>query len=67
MAIKPGDRVPDATFTRMTDAGPTPAMEAEVFSSKRIVLVDDGVVKELNVLNPGEHKVSDAEFTVCQL
>jgi peroxiredoxin len=51
----------------MTDAGPTPVMGAEVFSSKRIVLVDDGVVKELNVLNPGEHKVSDAEFTVCQL
>jgi len=51
----------------MTDAGPTPVMGAEVFSSKRIVLVDDGVVKELNVENPGEHKVSDAEFTVCQL
>jgi len=22
---------------------------------------------KLNVENPGEHKVSDAEFTVCQL
>jgi peroxiredoxin len=36
--------------------------------SKRFsMIVEDGVVKELNVEAPGEFKVSAAEATVCQL
>src|SRR5262245_39284884 len=36
--------------------------------SKRFsAIVEDGVVKELNVEAPGEFKVSSAEATVCQL
>jgi len=36
--------------------------------SKRFsMIVEDGVVKELNVEAPGEFKVSSAEATVCQL
>ncbi len=36
--------------------------------SKRFsMVVEDGVVKELNVEAPGEFKVSSAEATVCQL
>jgi peroxiredoxin len=30
-------------------------------------IVEDGVVKELNVEAPGEFKVSSADATVCQL
>jgi glutaredoxin/glutathione-dependent peroxiredoxin len=36
--------------------------------SKRFsMIVDDGIVKELNVEAPGEFKVSSAESTACQL
>jgi peroxiredoxin len=36
--------------------------------SKRFsMIVEDGVVKELNVESPGEFKVSSAESTLCQL
>jgi glutaredoxin/glutathione-dependent peroxiredoxin len=160
MAIQVGDRVPDATLTRMTESGPAPLTTAELFAGRKVVLfsvpgaftptcsakhlpgyvaqadaikargvheiacvavndvfvmdawgkaqgalgkvlmladgnaeltkklgldqdasrhgmgirgrrfsmiVDDGVVKELNVEAPGELKVSTAEATVCQL
>ena len=160
MAIQVGDRVPDATLTRMTENGPAPLTTAELFGGRKVVLfsvpgaftptcstkhlpgyvaqadaikakgvdeiaclavndvfvmdawgraqratgkvlmladgnaeltkklgleqdasrhgmgirgrrfsmiVDDGVVKELNVEAPGELKVSTAEATACQL
>jgi peroxiredoxin len=36
--IKTGDRVPDGTFTRMTDKGPAPVTTQEVFAGKNVVL-----------------------------
>ena len=36
-------------------------------SQRYSMLVDDGVVKELNVEQPGEFKVSAAEFMLDQL
>ena len=38
MVIAVGDRLPDATFTVMTEAGPAPKTTGEVFSGKKIVL-----------------------------
>jgi peroxiredoxin len=38
MSIKTGDRLPDGTFTRMTDSGPAPATTQEIFSGKKVVL-----------------------------
>jgi len=160
MAIQVGERVPEATLTRMTESGPAPVTTAQLFGGRKVVLfsvpgaftptcsarhlpgyvaqaealkakgvdeivclavndvfvmdawgkaqgaagkvlmladgnaeltkklgleqdasrhgmglrgrrfsmiVDDGVVKELNVEAPGELKVSTAEATACQL
>jgi peroxiredoxin len=160
MPIKVGDRIPEATLSRMTANGPAPITTGEVFAGKKVVLfsvpgaftptcsnkhlpgyieqadaikakgvdtiaclavndvfvmdawgkakgaadkvlmladgnaeltkrlgleqdasrhgmglrgrrfsmiVDDGVVKELNLEAPGEFKVSTAESTICQL
>lgn len=38
MVIAVGDRLPDVTFTVMTEAGPAPKTTGEVFSGKKIVL-----------------------------
>ena len=38
MAIKVGDRVPNATFTVMTGEGPKPKTTDEVFKGKKVVL-----------------------------
>lgn len=38
MAIKVGDRLPDATFTVMGAEGPGPQTTAEVFGGKKVVL-----------------------------
>ena len=35
--IKAGDRIPEGTFTRMTDKGPAPLSTLEVFGSKKVV------------------------------
>jgi glutaredoxin/glutathione-dependent peroxiredoxin len=160
MAIKPGDRIPEATLMTMGEKGPVPLTTSDIFANKKVVLfgvpgaftptcskmhlpgyvkeaeaikgkgvetiacmavndafvmdswgrdqgvggrilmladgngdftrqlglesdfskygmgqrakrfsmvVDNGVVKELNVEAPGEFKVSSAESTLCQL
>ena len=38
MAIKAGDRVPNATFTVMTAEGPKPKSSDEIFKGKKVVL-----------------------------
>ncbi len=38
MAIKVGDRIPNATFTTMTADGPKPKTTDEIFKGKKIVL-----------------------------
>jgi len=38
MAIKVGDRLPDATFTTMTSEGPKPQTTADVFNGKKVAL-----------------------------
>jgi peroxiredoxin len=38
MAIKVGDRVPNATFTVMTAEGPKPRTSDEIFKGKKVVL-----------------------------
>jgi peroxiredoxin len=38
MAIKVGDKLPDATFTTMTADGPKPMTTAEVFGGKKVAL-----------------------------
>ena len=38
MAIKAGDRLPDATFTVMTPEGPKPKTTDEIFKGKKVVL-----------------------------
>jgi peroxiredoxin len=38
MAIKVGDRVPNATFTVMTAEGPKPRSSDEIFKGKKVVL-----------------------------
>ena len=38
MAIKVGDRLPNATFTVMTGEGPKPKTTDEIFKGKRVVL-----------------------------
>jgi len=38
MPIQPGDRFPEATFTRMTESGPAPVSSAELFAGKKVVL-----------------------------
>ncbi len=38
MAIKVGDRVPNATFTVMTAEGPKPRTRDEIFKGKKVVL-----------------------------
>lgn len=38
MPIKVGDRLPEVTFVKMTDKGPTPATTSEVFKGRKVVL-----------------------------
>jgi glutaredoxin/glutathione-dependent peroxiredoxin len=38
MTIKPGDRLPDATFTTMTADGPKPMSTSDVFKGRKIAL-----------------------------
>lgn len=38
MTIKPGDKLPNATFTVMTSDGPKPKTTAEIFGGKKIAL-----------------------------
>jgi glutaredoxin/glutathione-dependent peroxiredoxin len=38
MTIAVGDKVPDGTFTRMTDSGPAPITTAELFGGKTVLL-----------------------------
>ena len=38
MAIKVGDKLPEATFTTMTADGPKPMTTAEVFGGKKVAL-----------------------------
>src|SRR5215470_5304018 len=38
MAIKLGDRIPDATLWRMTEEGPKAIAVAEIFDKKKVVL-----------------------------
>lgn len=38
MTIKPGDKLPEAKFMTMTDAGPTPTSTEEVFAGKTVAL-----------------------------
>jgi glutaredoxin/glutathione-dependent peroxiredoxin len=39
MAIKVGDKVPDATFRVMTAEGPQPRASADIFKGKKVVLI----------------------------
>lgn len=39
MAIKMGDKVPDATFRVMTAEGPQPRTSADIFKGKKVVLI----------------------------
>jgi glutaredoxin/glutathione-dependent peroxiredoxin len=39
MAIKVGDKLPDATFTTLTADGPRPITTQEIFAGKRVALV----------------------------
>jgi len=39
MAIKAGDKVPDATFRVMTADGPQPRTSADIFKGKKVVLI----------------------------
>ncbi|MGZ8363679.1 MAG: redoxin family protein [Caulobacteraceae bacterium] len=38
MSIQPGDRIPEATLTVVTDEGPRPTPAAEFFGGKRVAL-----------------------------
>ena len=38
MAITVGDRLPEGTFTRMTESGPGPVSTTDVFEGKKVVL-----------------------------
>ncbi len=38
MTIQVGDKIPSATFTRMSDDGPQPVTTDELFSGKKVVL-----------------------------
>ena len=38
MTIQVGDRIPEAKFTRMTEAGPQPVTASEFFAGKRVAL-----------------------------
>jgi peroxiredoxin len=38
MPIKVGDRLPEGTFTRMTDQGPAPMASKDLFAGKKVVL-----------------------------
>ena len=38
MTIQTGDRVPDSTFTIMSEKGPVPLSSAELFGEKKVVL-----------------------------
>ncbi len=38
MTIQVGDKIPSATFTRMSDDGPRPVTTDELFSGKKVVL-----------------------------
>jgi glutaredoxin/glutathione-dependent peroxiredoxin len=38
MTIAVGDKVPDGTFTRMTDSGPAPITTTELFGGKTVLL-----------------------------
>ena len=38
MTIKVGDKLPDVTFTTMTDEGPQPATTAEIFDGRKVAL-----------------------------
>ena len=38
MTIQTGDRVPDSTFTIMSEKGPVPLSSAELFGKKKVVL-----------------------------
>ena len=38
MAIKTGDKIPDATLMRMTEKGPQPITTKEIFDGKKVVL-----------------------------
>ena len=38
MSINVGDRIPEATLTRMTPSGPAPITTAELFGGKKVVL-----------------------------
>jgi peroxiredoxin len=37
--IQAGDRIPEGSFTRMTENGPAPLTTAELFGGKKVVLV----------------------------
>ena len=39
MSIKVGDRVPEATFTVMTEDGPAPRASADIFPGRKVVLI----------------------------
>ena len=39
MAIKVGDKVPNATFRIMTAEGPQPRTSADIFNGKKVVLI----------------------------
>ena len=39
MAIKVGDKVPDATFRVMTTEGPQPRTSADIFKGRKVVLI----------------------------
>lgn len=38
MAIKVGDKIPDATLTHMTEDGPKPITTSEIFGGRKVVL-----------------------------
>ena len=85
MAIKVGDRLPEATLTEMIDVetpgctiGPifTKALGLDmdltargmgVRSQRYSMLVENGVVKKLNIEAAGKYEVSGAETMLAQI
>jgi peroxiredoxin len=71
MTIQVGDRIPDVNLTLATPEGPIPVKSGDYFAGKRSqrysMIVNDGVVEQVNVEAPGEYSASSAETMLGQL